>query len=86
MWYYLVKYSFDADKPVFGPFNTESEAWEAALADAQKEFNIDQNENEWNSDMSEYEEYREIVLVNHFTDRDDTTEWIVFELDNTKLM
>lgn len=80
MWYYLVRYSFDAEKPVFGPFNTEEEAWEAALASAQKEFDIDQNENEWDSDMSEYEEYREIVLVNHFADRDDTTEYLIFEL------
>ena len=80
MWYYLVRYSFDAEKPVFGPFNTEEEAWEAALTSAQKEFDIDQNENEWDSDMSEYEEYREIVLVNHFTDRDDTTEYLIFEL------
>lgn len=80
MWYYLVRYSFDADKPVFGPFNTDEEAWEAALGAAQKEFDIDQNENEWDSDMSEYEEYREIVLVNHFSDRDDTTEFLIFEI------
>jgi hypothetical protein len=80
MWYYLVRYSFDADKPVFGPFNTYEDAWEAALADAQKEFDIDQNENEYDSDMSEYEEYGEIVLVNHFDDRSDTTEYIIFEL------
>lgn len=80
MWYYLVRYSFDAEKPVFGPFNTFEDAWNAALTDAQKEFNIDQNENEWDSDMSEHEEYGEIILVNHFTDRDDTTEYILFEL------
>lgn len=80
MWYYLVRYSFDADKPVFGPFDTYEAAWEAALADAQKEFDIDQNENEYDSDMSEYEEYGEIVLVNHFDDRSDTTEYILFEL------
>lgn len=80
MWYYLVRYSFDADKPVFGPFNTEEEAWDAALADAQKEFDIDQNESGWDSDMSEYEEYGEIILVNHFTDRDDTTEYLIFEI------
>lgn len=80
MWYYLVRYSFDADKPVFGPFDTYEDAWEAALADAQKEFDIDQNENEYDFDMSEYEEYGEIVLVNHFDDRSDTTEYILFEL------
>lgn len=80
MWYYLVRYSFDAAKPVFGPFDAYEDAWEAALEDAEKEFNIDQNENEYDSDMSEYEEYGEIVLVNHFTDRDDTTEYIIFQL------
>lgn len=80
MWYYLVRYSFDASKPVFGPFNTESEAWDAALADAEREFSIDQYENEYDSDMSEYEEYGEIVLVNHFTDRDDTTEYLIFKI------
>lgn len=80
MWYYLVRYSFDPTKQVFGPFDTEEDAWEAALADAQKEFDIDTNENEYDSDMSEYEEYGEIVLVNHFDDRSDTTEYILFEL------
>lgn len=80
MWYYLVRYSFDPTKSVFGPFDTEEDTWKAALEDAQKEFDIDQNENEYDSDMSEYEEYGEIVLVNHFDDRSDTTEYILFEL------
>mgnify|MGYP003551086000 CR=1 FL=1 len=46
MFYYLVRYSFDPFKPVFGPFKTESEAWAAALADgisqgaAEKEQNM----------------------------------------------
>ena len=80
MWYYLVRYSFDAEKPAFGPFNTEGEAWDAAIADAKKELNIAQNENEWDTEMSEYEEYGEIVLVDHFADRDDTTEYLIFEL------
>lgn len=86
MWYYLTKYSFDANKPVFGPFDSYDSAWIAALADAQKEFNIDKNENGWNSDLIVYEDTGEIILVNHFYDRDDTTEFIVFELDSTKLM
>ena len=80
MWYYLVRYSFDPTKPVFGPFETETEAWEAALANARKEYKIDTEEDECNCDMSEYDDFGEIVLVNHFTDRDDTTEWLVFEL------
>lgn len=80
MFYYLVRYSFDATKPVFGPFETESEAWEAALADARKELKIDEKECGWNCDMSEHEDCGEIVLTKHFTGRDDTTEWLVFEI------
>ena len=80
MWYYLVRYSFDSTKPVFGPFETEFDAWEAALADARKEYKTDEEENEWDCDMSEYDDCGEIILTDHFTDRDDTTEWFVFEL------
>lgn len=80
MWYYLIRYSFDSEKPVIGPFSIYKDAWAAALKSAQKEFDIDQNENEWDSDMSEYEDFGEIIITNHFTDRDDTTEYIVFEL------
>ena len=79
MFYYLVKYSFASVKPVCGPFKTKKDAWESALADAQNEFNIDKA-NEFNPDMMTYEDSGEIVLVNHFTDRDDTTEWIIFEI------
>lgn len=79
MFYYLIRYSFDAEKPVVGPFQTEDEAWEAALIDAEKEHKIDK-ENEWDTDMMVYEDCREIVLVNYFSDRDDTTEYMVFEL------
>ena len=86
MWYYLIKYSFDTDKPVVGPFSTYDDAWIAALNDAQKELNIDENENGWDSDLITYEDAGEIILVNHFYDMDDTTEFIVFELDSTKLM
>ncbi len=80
MWYYLIRYSFDSEKPVIGPFDTYEDAWEAALTSAQKEFDIDTNENEWDSDMSEYEDFGEIIITNHFTDKDDTTEYILFEL------
>lgn len=80
MFYYLVRYSFDPTKPVFGPFETEFDAWEVALADARKEFKIAEEENEYDCDMTEYEDFGEIVLTDHFIDRDDTTEWLVFEL------
>lgn len=80
MWYCLIKYSFDSEKPVLGPFATETEAWDVALSNANKEFDIDKNENEWDVDMMVYEDIGEIVLVNHFVDGDDTTEWIVFEI------
>ena len=80
MFYYLVRYSFDSSKPVFGPFKTEAEAWNAALADAKNECRISKEEDKRDCDMMEYEDFGEIVLVDHFTDRDDTTEYIVFEM------
>lgn len=80
MWFYLIRYSFDPEKPVFGPFDTEEEAWEAALAAARREYEIDTNENEWDVDMMEYEHCGEIILVDHFTSGDETSEYLVFEL------
>ena len=80
MWYYLIRYSFDAEKPVFGPFSSEEYAWEAALADAEKEFDIDKNENGWGCDMLAHKYCGEIMITNHFVDRNDTTEYLVFEI------
>ena len=79
MWYFLIKYSFDGVRPVCGPFSIKEDAWKAASEDAQSEFEIDKA-NEFNTDMMVYEDSGDILLVNHFADRDDTTEWIVFEI------
>ena len=80
MWYYLVRYSFDPEKSVFGPFNTEEEAWKDALISARKEYDIDTNENGWDVDMTEYEDCGEIILVDHFDSGDESTEYLVFEI------
>ena len=64
MWYYLVRYSFDPEKTAFGPFNSEEEAWTAALTAARKEFDIDKNENGWD----------------HCVSGDESTEYLVFEI------
>lgn len=80
MWYYLIKYSFDPEKPVFGPFNTEEDAWVAALAAARREFDIDTNENGWDVDIMEHECCGEIVIVDHFVSGDETSEYLIFEI------
>lgn len=80
MFYYLVRYSFATDKPVFGPFNTYEDAWVAALADAKKEFDIDKNESGWDAEMVVHEDYGEVILIDHFTNYTHTTAWILFEI------
>lgn len=79
MFYYLIHYSFDPSKPVFGPFNTEDEAWEAALNDAKKEYAIDEENGRCN-ELKVDKDSGEIALINYFVDRDDVTEYLIFEI------
>lgn len=80
MWYYLVRYSFDPDKHVVGPFDTEDAAWSAAVNDAKREVKVSQEEADANIDISIYEGCREITIIDHYVRGDDTTEYIVFEM------
>ena len=80
MWYYMTKYSFDSDKHVFGPFLTEEVAYEKMSADAQKEYDIDVNENGFDTDVYVDSEAGEIIITNHFYDRCDVTEFFTFEI------
>ena len=80
MWYYMTKYSFDSNKPVFGPFETEEEAYEKMSADAQKEYDIDVNENGFDTDVYVDGEAGEITITNCFNDHKDVTEFFTFEI------
>lgn len=80
MWYYLVRYSFDPDKHMVGPFDTEDAAWSAAVNNANREVKISQEEVDANIDISIYEGCREITIIDHYVRGDDTTEYIVFEI------
>ena len=80
MWYYMTKYSFDSSKPVFGPFETEEEAYEKMSVDAQKEYDIDVNENEWETDIYVDSEAGEITITNYFDKDKDITEFFTFEI------
>ena len=84
MYYYVVKYSFDPDKPTFGPFKTEQEAWTAMECDAEKEHHIDKDENQWDSVLFKDKENGEITLVNYFVSYKDTTEFFIIELNSIK--
>lgn len=80
MWYYMTKYSFDSSKPVVGPFNTEEEAYEKMQFMAQKEYDIDVNENEWETELYVDSESGEITITNYFDDSKDVTEFFTFEI------
>lgn len=84
MWYYMVKYSFDPTKIVNGPFKTEEEAYQKMLEDAQKEHNIDVNENsngdEWETEFYVDDQSGEITIVNYFGTNKDVTEFFIFEI------
>lgn len=80
MWYYMMKYSFDSSKPVFGPFKTEEEAYEKMSVDANKEYDIDTNENGWETEIYVDSEAGEITITNYFEEYNDITEFFTFEI------
>ena len=80
MWYYMTKYSFDSDKPIMGPFKTEEEAWKAMEKVAIHEYDIDINENEWDSELYIDSEAGEITIVTYFDTNKDVTEFFTFEI------
>ena len=80
MWYYMTKYSFDSSKPVAGPFKTQKEAYEKMQIVAMKEYDIDVNENEWQTEIYVDSEAGEITIVNYFGTNKDVTEFFTFEI------
>lgn len=86
MWYALTRYSFDSEKPIAGPFKTEEEAWDFIESQADEEYRIDTEENGWETRMFKDKENGEITLIDYFVSHKDTTEFFIFEIDNTKLI
>jgi len=43
-YFFVVKYSFDADKPVTDPFSTKEEAWQQMMTEVKKEFSDQEDE------------------------------------------
>lgn len=81
MWYCMTKYSFDADKPVFGPFNTAEDAWTYIEKQADEEFRIDMEENGWKTEIVKNKTCGEIVIKNFFVSGTDITEFFIFEIN-----
>lgn len=81
MFYFICTYSFDSDRPVFGPYPTEEACWNAMKASAAKEMRIDIEENDYSCGMKEDQDGGEIILENYFQDRVDTTTWLLLEID-----
>lgn len=81
MWYFMIKYSFDSTKPIIGPFKTEEEAYAAMQEYAQKEYDIDVDENEWDTEIYVDNEAGEITIVNYFGTNKDVTEFFIFKIE-----
>lgn len=80
MWYYMTKYSFDPEKEVTGPFETEEEAWIKMETDANEEHRIDTEENAWSTEIIKNKTCGEITIKNFFTAGTDVTEFFLFEI------
>lgn len=81
MYYYMIKYSFDADKPVIGPFKTEEETWASMEHLADEEHRIDSEENGWSTEIIKNKTCGEIKITNFFTSGTDVTEFFLFEMN-----
>ena len=82
MWYGMTTYSFDADKPVNGPFKTEKEAWEFIESQADEEYKIDTEENGWSSQITKNKNCNEIIIENFFICGTDVTKFFIFEIND----
>lgn len=79
MWYYMTKYSFDASKPVVGPFKTEREAWDDMEKVAINEYESDL-ENCFDSELYMDREAGEILIMNYHGTHQYSTEFFTFEI------
>lgn len=80
MWYYMIKYSFDPSKIVKGPFATEEEAYKNMEDNADNEYNICVEENDWDTEINKDKENGEITIKNFFTSNVDVTEFFTFAI------
>ena len=67
-------YSFDCDSSVY-LFDTQDEAIKFMTESYEEELRIDKEENGWNSEGYVTEDDMYAMIVNHFPDRDDITEF-----------
>lgn len=81
MFYCLITYSFDSERPILGPFFDEQSCWKAMQENAREEHRIDTEENEYETEYKEDFQSGEITLTDIFPDRNDTTSWLMFEIE-----
>lgn len=79
MYYYLTTFNFDDEKSLYGPFSCYEAAWKAINEAADEEYRIDTEENGYDTQIDKQYEEGKIVLLNHFDDRDDKTEWFIID-------
>lgn len=70
----VVTFSYDTQVSVL-LFEEWTMAMNFVKEDIMREFLIDTQENEWDSEYAIYEKEGRAVLTTHFADRDDVVEW-----------
>lgn len=81
MWYAMTKFSFDPTKNIFGPFETEDEAWDYIDKMADEEYEIDVEENGWDADIEKDKDAGEIIIKDYFDYGTDVMELFIFEIE-----
>lgn len=81
MLFFVATYSFDSDRPVWGPFKDSTSCWEAMKKNAEEEFRIDTEENGWVTEPLRMQEDEGIIeLRNAFSDHEDVTTWSMIDV------
>ena len=84
-WWFITVYSFDEDRPLFGPYSSEKECWNAMLENAKRELRIDTEENGWECEFETVPKCGRITLTDHINGHNDVTNWYTIEIpDNAK--
>ena len=81
MWYYMIKYSFDpSTKFIKGPFKTEKEAYAEMRELAYNEYDISEEESNWEVEIYEDAENGEIIIVEYSGTSKEITEYFTFKI------
>lgn len=83
MWYGMCRFSLEPLKHIYGPFETESEAWNYIETCADNEYKEDVEEYDCESHITKDQEFGEITIETVFSSGEvGTSLYCIFEIDN----